>query len=76
VKVIKELTKITGITFYSGIDLNKFPDKYQISFTPVLGFQHEVPSDETDYGFGLQSILEFTKGEVFIEYSSPCPPTC
>ncbi|MEM6719759.1 MAG: hypothetical protein AAF611_10610 [Bacteroidota bacterium] len=74
--VIQKLPELTGITFYSGIDLNKFSDKTQISFTPVLGFQYEAQSEEMEYGFGLQSVMEFTKGEVFIEYSSPCPPTC
>ncbi|QHI38327.1 hypothetical protein IMCC3317_37180 [Kordia antarctica] len=73
--VIKELTEIKGITLYSGIDMNKFSDKYQISFTPVLGFQHGN-IDAGDFTFGLKSIVEFSKGEVFIEYSRPCPPTC
>lgn len=74
-EVIKQLTEITGITLYSGIDMNKFSDKYQISFTPVLGFQHENQNAEKQT-FGMKSILEFSKGEVFVEYSSPCPPTC
>lgn len=74
-QVIKEITTITGITFYSGIDMNKFSDKKQISFTPVLGFQYEA-QELSDASFGLKGILEFSKGEVFVEYSSPCPPTC
>ncbi|AXG69727.1 hypothetical protein KORDIASMS9_01954 [Kordia sp. SMS9] len=74
--VIQELPKIKGITLYSGIDMNKFSDKTQISFTPVLGFQFDEPEDTDDYSFGLKSIMEFTKGEVFLEYSRPCPPTC
>ena len=75
-EVIHKLPELTGITMYSGIDMNKFSDKTQISFTPVLGFQFEEPDDTSDYSFGLKSMLEFSKGETFIEYSSPCPPTC
>ena len=75
-KVIKKLDSINGITLYSGIDMNKFSDKYQISFTPVLGFQYEN-QDTANETFGLKGLLEFSKGEeVFVEYSSPCPPTC
>ncbi|WP_430410092.1 hypothetical protein [Kordia sp.] len=75
-KVIKKLDVINGITLYSGIDMNKFSDKYQISFTPVLGFEYEN-KDTDNETFGLKGILEFSKGkEVFIEYTSPCPPTC
>lgn len=76
INVIKEIELINGITLYSGIDMNKFPDKYQISFTPVLGFQYQK-QDTSNLTFGLKSILEFNKGnEVFVEYTSPCPPTC
>ncbi len=76
INVIKEIELINGITLYSGIDMNKFPDKYQISFTPVLGFQYQK-QDTSNLTFGLKSILEFSKGnEVFVEYTSPCPPTC
>jgi hypothetical protein len=73
--VIKELSEIKGITLYSGIDMNKFSDKYQISFTPVLGFQHDEQNTR-DFTFGLKSVLELSSEETFIEYSSPCPPTC
>lgn len=75
IDVIKEIKLINGITLYSGIDMNKFPDKYQISFTPVLGFRHEK-QDTDDLTFGLKNIMELSKGEVFVEYTSPCPPTC
>ncbi|PTX63696.1 hypothetical protein C8N46_101300 [Kordia periserrulae] len=75
-EVIRKLPELTGITLYSGIDMNKFSDKTQISFTPVLGFQYDSAVDKNDLSFGLKSVLEFSKGETFIEYSSPCPPTC
>lgn len=74
-KVIQTLTEIKGITLYSGIDMNKFGDKTQISFTPVLGFQYEKEIEDV-IGYGLKNIIEFSKGEVLIEYTSPCPPTC
>ncbi|WP_156169070.1 hypothetical protein [Kordia jejudonensis] len=73
--VLQKLPTINGITFYSGIDMNKFSDKYQISFTPVLGFKHDQATSE-NFTLGFQSVLEFSKGEVFVEYTSPCPPTC
>lgn len=73
--IIKKLPEIKGITFYSGIDMNKFSDKKQISFTPVLGFQHDILTAD-DVPFGLKNIVEFSKRETFIEYSRPCPPTC
>jgi hypothetical protein len=56
--------------------MNKFSDKYQISFTPVLGFQYDDIIIPEGMVFGLKSILEFSNKEVFIEYSRPCPPTC
>ena len=74
-EIIRNLPKITGITLYSGIDMNKFGDKTQISFTPVLGFQYDEDA-KTNFEFGLKSVVELSKGEIFIEYSSPCPPTC
>lgn len=74
-KVIQNLSEIKGITLYSGIDMNKFGDKSKISFTPVLGFQYEKEKDDIA-GFGLKSIIEFSKEEILIEYTSPCPPTC
>ena len=75
IDVIKGINIINGITLYSGIDMNKFSDKYQISFTPVLGFQHEEQNTD-DLTFGLKNIMELSKGEIFVEYTSPCPPTC
>ncbi|WP_298513677.1 hypothetical protein [uncultured Kordia sp.] len=74
-KVINNLPEINGITLYSGIDMNKFGDKTSISFTPVLGFQHNAAMEDIE-GYGLQGIMEFSKGEVLIEYTRPCPPTC
>ena len=74
-KVIQNLPEIKGITLYSGIDMNKFGDKTQISFTPVLGFQYEEEKEDI-VGYGLKSIIEFSKEEILIEYTSPCPPTC
>lgn len=75
-KVIQKLPKLTGITLYSGIDMNKFGDKTQVSFTPVLGFQYEESVDTTNFSFGLKNVLEFSKGEILVEYARPCPPTC
>jgi len=74
--VIQNLIGINGITLYSGIDMNKFSNKELISFTPVLGFKFEKRNKEKE-AIGLKGVFEFAGGkEVFIEYTSPCPPTC
>jgi hypothetical protein len=74
--VIQKLEGIHGITLYSGIDMNKFSNKELISFTPVLGFKY-TERNENKETLGLKGVLEFLDGkEAFIEYSSPCPPTC
>jgi hypothetical protein len=74
--VIQKLKGIHGITLYSGIDMNKFSNKELISFTPVLGFKY-TERNENKETLGLKGVLEFMDGkEVFVEYSSPCPPTC
>lgn len=73
--VIQKLKGIHEITLYSGIDMNKFSDKELISFTPVLGFKYDERAKNKET-LGLKGVLEFSKGEALIEYSSPCPPTC
>lgn len=74
--VIQKLKGIHEITLYSGIDMNKFSNKELISFTPVLGFKYKGRNKNKET-LGLKSVLEFLDGkEAFIEYSSPCPPTC
>lgn len=63
---------VDGISLYPGIDMNKFQDKKMISFTPVLGIKHlNKPQGASEYG-----VVEKTKFETFIEYTSPCPTTC
>lgn len=74
--VIQKLNGIYEITLYSGIDMNKFSNKELISFTPVLGFKFTERNEQKET-IGLKGVLEFVDGkEAFIEYSSPCPPTC
>ncbi len=74
--VIQKLKGIHEISLYSGIDMNKFSNKELISFTPVLGFKYTERNAPKET-IGLKGVLEFMDGkEVFVEYSSPCPPTC
>lgn len=81
--VIKKLNNIVGVTFYMGVDMNKFQNREAISFTPVLGFKYtKTPALQAKFAiyealeFGPFSALQNDFGEVFIEYSRPCPPTC
>ncbi|WP_108804738.1 MULTISPECIES: hypothetical protein [unclassified Aquimarina] len=59
---------------YPGVDMNKFQNRNMISFTPVIGV---VPEEEVKTEAILRhGIMEFTDEEIFIEYLTPCPPTC
>ncbi|PKV48577.1 hypothetical protein ATE84_0577 [Aquimarina sp. MAR_2010_214] len=64
---------IEAIKFYPGLDMNKFQYKDMISFTPVIGITPKNPVENISQRAG---IIEYSDSEVFIEYSSPCPPTC
>lgn len=81
--IIKKLNNIIDITFYMGVDMNKFQNKELISFTPVLGFKYKkTVATKKEFAvyealkFGPSTSLQNDFGELFIEYSSPCPPTC
>lgn len=59
---------------YPGIDMNKFQYKTMISFTPVIGLTHQTNIDANIIsGHGS---LELVENELFVEYLTPCPPTC
>lgn len=64
---------ILDVKIYAGLDLNKFPNKETISFTPVLGFK--LPK-ETINSYRASGSANCLRGEVLLEYSMPCPPTC
>lgn len=64
---------LLGFKIYAGIDLNKFSNKETISFTPVLGFKFPETDSLNFLGFGVKDCMA---GELFMEYSLPCPPTC
>ncbi|WP_299182264.1 hypothetical protein [uncultured Aquimarina sp.] len=68
------LGNIKDFILYPGVDMNKFHKRDMISFTPVIGI---TPEDNivTEI-LSRHALLEFTEEEIFIEYSSPCPPTC
>ncbi len=71
------LGNIDHFTLYPGVDMNKFQSKNLISFTPTIGI---VPKKKkTSEIISRHSIIEIPKGdrgEVFMEYLRPCPPTC
>ncbi|UOB19123.1 hypothetical protein [Abyssalbus ytuae] len=68
------LGNIKDIILYPGIDMNKFQYKEMISFTPVLAFKQK---EKKNYNTGLIGVIESVlNDEVFIEYLTPCPPTC
>ncbi|WP_299435453.1 hypothetical protein [uncultured Aquimarina sp.] len=65
---------IKRFIMYPGIDMNKFQNRNMISFTPVLGV---IPKKKVKTEIiSRHGLAEFGDEEVFIEYSSPCPPTC
>ncbi|WP_103864392.1 hypothetical protein [Aquimarina sp. I32.4] len=64
---------VKELKLYPGLDMNKFQYKDMISFTPVIGLTPKLPIENNLYRMG---ILESDGNEVFIEYSTPCPPTC
>ena len=66
------LGNIGALKFYPGLDQNKFQYKDMVSFTPVIGI---TPSTPIKNAF-LTDALRGPGGEVYIEYSRPCPPTC
>ncbi|AXT57128.1 hypothetical protein D1815_15750 [Aquimarina sp. AD1] len=68
------LGEIEEFILYPGVDMNKFHKRDMISFTPVIGI---TPVGEVITEIlSRHALLEFTDEEIFIEYSSPCPPTC
>ncbi|AXT52136.1 hypothetical protein D1818_15290 [Aquimarina sp. BL5] len=69
------LGNIEEFILYPGVDMNKFHKRDMISFTPVIGI---TPKSEIDTDIiSRHSVVEFSEtNEIFIEYSTPCPPTC
>lgn len=67
------LDDLEGISIYPGADLNKFSNKETISFTPVLGFKMTEAAGAKLMHEGFYNCI---RGELFMEYSLPCPPTC
>lgn len=65
---------ITEVSLYLGIDMNKFGDNSKISFTPVLGFK--IKKNLPDDYLTFPGIVNRIEKEIYIEYSTPCPPTC
>ncbi|WP_299313301.1 hypothetical protein [uncultured Aquimarina sp.] len=65
---------IKEFILYPGVDMNKFLKRDMISFTPVIGITPKIEV-KTDI-ISRHAVVEFTEDEIFIEYSSPCPPTC
>ncbi|MDH7446207.1 hypothetical protein [Aquimarina sp. 2201CG14-23] len=65
---------VARFIMYPGIDMNKFQNRNMISFTPVLGI---VPKKKVQTEIiSRHGFAEFGDEEIFIEYSTPCPPTC
>lgn len=72
INAIRAVGPVDGVVLYPGVDMNKMADKHMISFTPILGIKHpEINSIHAQHG-----VIETIESETFIEYSSPCPPTC
>ena len=69
---LRALGPVDGVIVYPGVDMNKMIDKSMISFTPILGIKHAEHSASN----AEQGVIESVEKETFIEYSSPCPPTC
>ncbi|KAA1247311.1 hypothetical protein [Aquimarina sp. RZ0] len=65
---------ISEFVVYPGIDMNKFQDRNMISFTPVIGVtpKNEVATEI----ISRHGLAEFTIDQIFMEYLTPCPPTC
>ncbi len=66
------LGNIGALKFYPGLDQNKFQYKDMVSFTPVIGITPGTPIKNVF----LPDTLRGPDGEVYVEYSRPCPPTC
>lgn len=64
---------ISELKLYPGIDMNKFQYKDMISFTPVIGV---IPKTPIANSINSMGIIESADDEVYLEYLSPCPPTC
>lgn len=64
---------LLGVKIYAGVDLNKFSNKETISFTPVIGFHFPEAIISNFQQVGIKDCIA---GELFMEYSLPCPPTC
>jgi hypothetical protein len=85
-EIVSELTKLLGenlleINLYLGVDMNKFGTTTLPSFTPVYGFKFSEVSNLDIVQF-FQSLTCYKSNdaseaeEIFVQYSSPCPPTC
>jgi len=84
--IIKQLAQLDGknlveINLYLGVDMNKFSKTTLPSFTPVYGFKFKEASTIDLVRF-FQTLTCYKRDdiskmeEIFIQYSSPCPPTC
>ncbi|MHA7056739.1 hypothetical protein ACWGOQ_0005930 [Aquimarina sp. M1] len=65
---------ISRFIMYPGVDMNKFQHRNMISFTPVIGI---VPEKQVlTEVISRHGVVEFDNEEIFVEYLTPCPPTC
>jgi hypothetical protein len=62
-----------GLSVYAGLDMNKFNNKDNPAFTPVIGYEFTQGTIEK---FKKVGIKDCSERELFMEYSRPCPPTC
>jgi hypothetical protein len=84
--IVEQLIKLQGehlfeINLYLGVDMNKFSKTNLTSFTPVYGFKFKEASTNEIVKF-FQALTGYKRNditkmeEIFVQYSSPCPPTC
>ena len=83
--IIEQLAQLKGdnllaINLYLGVDMNKFHKAKLPSFVPVYGFEFKEATNDIVKFFqaltGYRGSDTSKIQEIFVQYSSPCPPTC